>query len=103
MCVLCDRLTSFFLLMFSLFRHSIKAEMDIASSHGIIVIVICFRSLLGKWVQNDINSPLPASQGRPFPFTATLGEARILLLSQRLRIVTKESSCAVNPAPQKIF
>lgn len=56
---LCDRSTSFFLMMFLLFFHSIKAEMDIASSDCIIVIVICFRSLLGKWVQNNINSPLP--------------------------------------------
>lgn len=58
-CTLCDRSTSFFLMMFLLFFHSIKAEMDIASSDCIIVIVICFRSLLGKWVQNNINSPLP--------------------------------------------
>lgn len=57
-CTLCDRSTSFFLMMFLLFFHSIKAEMDIASSDCIIVIVICFRSLLGKWVQNNINSPL---------------------------------------------
>lgn len=47
-CTLCDRSTSFFLMMFLLFFHSIKAEMDIASSDCIIVIVICFRSLLGK-------------------------------------------------------
>lgn len=33
--------------------------MDIASSDCIIVIVICFRSLLGKWVQNNINYPQP--------------------------------------------
>lgn len=58
-CTWCDRSTSFFLMMFLLFFHSIKAEMDIASSDCIIVIVICFRSLLGKWVQNNINSPLP--------------------------------------------
>ena len=56
---LCDRSTSFFLMMFLLFFHSIKAEMGIASSDCIIVIIICFRSLLGKWVQNNINSPLP--------------------------------------------
>lgn len=54
-----DRSTSFFLMMFLLFFHSIKAEMDIASSDCIIVIVICFRSLLGKWVQNNINYPQP--------------------------------------------
>jgi hypothetical protein len=47
-CTLCDRSTSFFLMMFLLFLHSIKAEMDIASSDCIIVIVICFRSLLGN-------------------------------------------------------
>lgn len=58
-CTLRDRSTSFFLMMFSLFFHSIKAEMDIASSDCVIVIVICFRSLLGKWVQNNIHSPLP--------------------------------------------
>lgn len=58
-CTWCDRSTSFFLMMFLLFFHSIKVEMDIASSDCIIVIVICFRSLLGKWVQNNINSPLP--------------------------------------------
>lgn len=54
-----DRSTSFFLMMFLLFFHSIKTEMDIASSDCIIVIVICFRSLLGKWVQNNINYPQP--------------------------------------------
>lgn len=58
-CTLCDRSTSFFLMIFLLFFHSIKTEMDIASSDCIIVVVICFRSLLGKWVQNNINSPLP--------------------------------------------